>query len=88
MESLALTAVLIVLPAMIFGPIALALSFIQKAWARIVSTALAASALPSSVLLVSNNISRGATAIGVIGLATSGYTLIRIWQRRQRPPQP
>ena len=82
MESLALLVAIIVSPAMYGGPLALMLSF-WKSHAigrkrRVFIYVIATLAIISGSFLVLQNISRGATIIGLIGLITAFSSIVRL----------
>ena len=82
MESLVIAVVIITSPAMYGGPLALILSF----WKfhsigrkrQIVIYVLATLAIVSGAFLVLQNISRGATVIGLFGLITAISSIVRL----------
>ena len=82
MESLALLAVLVISPAMFGGPIALLLTYFRArniSKTRIVIIYLLSMfSLITSLFLILDNISRGATFIGLIGIASSGLAVFRM----------
>jgi len=84
MESLALAVIIITSPAMYGGPVALALTFwrtnqISKVRLIFIIVLSGLSFLSGSFLLI-ENISRGATIIGLIGLISSIAALYRLKQ--------
>ena len=82
MESLVIAVVIITSPAMYGGPLALALTF----WSsnrigpkrRFFVHTLSLLAALSGTFLVIQNISRGATIIGLVGLITAISSVIRL----------
>jgi hypothetical protein len=83
MESLALAVAIIVSPAMYGGPLVLLLSFWRKdrisKFRLMFIRALGGLAFLSGGFLVIENISRGSTIIGLIGVSTSA---IAIWRTK------
>jgi hypothetical protein len=84
MESLALAVIIITSPAMYGGPVALALTFwranqISKVRLIFIIALSGLSFLSGSFLLI-ENISRGATIIGLIGLISSIAAIYRLRQ--------
>jgi len=82
MESLVIAVIIITSPAMYGGPLALILA-LWKSHAigpkrRVVIYVLAALATVSGTFLVFQNISRGATIIGLIGLVTAISAVVRV----------
>ena len=81
MESLALLASIIVLPAMFGGPLALLLTFWRKRdigkSRKLLVRIMAILGLATGIFLLIGDISRGATIIGVIGVSTSALALWR-----------
>jgi hypothetical protein len=84
MESLALAVVIIVSPALYGGPIALLLSFFRPStmsrFRRLLIIVLAVASMIVGIFLLYENISRGSTLIGVLGLSTG---LGSLWQLRR-----
>jgi hypothetical protein len=84
MESLALAVVIIVFPAFYGGPIALLLSFFRPStmsrFRRLLIIVLAVASMIVGIFLLYENISRGSTLIGVLGLSTG---LGSLWQLRR-----
>jgi hypothetical protein len=84
MESLALAVVIIVFPALYGGPIALLLSFFRPStmsrFRRLLIIVLAVASMIVGIFLLYENISRGSTLIGVLGLSTG---LGSLWQLRR-----
>ncbi|NBN91417.1 MAG: hypothetical protein EBZ79_01395 [Actinobacteria bacterium] len=90
MESLALAVTILVSPAMFGGPIALLLSLFRpdqmSGFRRIFILVLA---LPSSVIgifLIIENISRGSTTVGALGLSTGLGALWQLKRHRRQTP--
>ena len=86
MESLALAVIIITSPAMYGGPLALALTFwranqISKL-RRIFIILLSLLSFFSGSFLLIENISRGATIIGLLGVVSSGMTIYRLRKLR------
>ena len=82
MESLVIAATIIVSPAMYGGPLALVLSFWKSQRIglkrRLLIYFLSTTAIISGTFLVIQNISRGATIIGISGLVTAICAIERI----------
>ena len=82
MESLVIAVVIITSPAMYGGPLALLLSLWNSDQIgrkrRTIIYFLAALAIVSGSFLVLQNISRGATIIGLVGLGTAGAAIWRL----------
>ena len=82
MESLVIAVVIITSPAMYGGPLALALTFWRSnrigPKRRFFVHTLSFLAALSGVFLVIQNISRGATIIGLVGLITALSSVIRL----------
>ena len=82
MESLALLAVLIISPAMFGGPFALLLTCFRtkniSKTRRGIIYMLSMFSLITGLFLILDNISRGATFTGFIGIASSGLAVFRI----------
>jgi hypothetical protein len=86
MESLALAVIIITSPAMYGGPLALALTFwrgnqISKL-RRIFIILLSTLSFFSGIFLLIENISKGATIIGLLGVLSSGMTMYRLRKLR------
>jgi hypothetical protein len=81
-ESLVIAVAIIVSPAMYGGPLALVLSFWKSHRIghkrRILIYFLSTTAIISGTFLVIQNISRGATIIGLAGLITAISAIVRI----------
>jgi hypothetical protein len=81
-ESLVIAATIIVSPAMYGGPLALVLSFWKSQRIglkrRLLIYFLSTTAIISGTFLVIQNISRGATIIGISGLVTAICAIERI----------
>lgn len=87
MESLALAVIIITAPAMYGGPLALALTFwhanqISKIRLIFIIT-LSILSLISGSFLILENVSRGATFIGLLGLLTSVFAFYRVRKLKQ-----
>lgn len=86
MESLALVVAIIVSPAMYGGPLALILTLWRSQsisrTRRIVISLFSTFAFLSGLFLVIQSVSRGATLIGFIGIATA---LAAAWRLRTLP---
>ena len=82
MESLVIAVVIITSPAMYGGPLALLLSLWKSDQIgkkrRVIIYLLATLAIMSGSFLVLQNISRGATIIGLVGLGTAGAAIWRL----------
>ena len=82
MESLVIAVIIITSPAMYGGPLALALTFWRShgmgPMGRFAVYLLSFLALLSGVFLIIQNISRGATIIGLIGLVTAISAVVRV----------
>ena len=82
MESLVIAATIIVSPAMYGGPLALVLSLWKSQRIglkrRLLIYFLSTTAIISGTFLVIQNISRGATIIGISGLVTAICAIERI----------
>ena len=82
MESLVIAVIIITSPAMYGGPLALALTLWRSHGIgpkrRFAVYLLSFLALMSGVFLIIQNISRGATIIGLIGLVTAISAVIRV----------
>ncbi|MFM8897236.1 MAG: phosphatase [Actinomycetota bacterium] len=82
MESLVIAVIIITSPAMYGGPLALALTFWRShsmgPKRRFAVYLLSFLALLSGAFLIIQNISRGATIIGLIGLVTAITAVVRI----------
>jgi disulfide bond formation protein DsbB len=90
MESLALLVSIIVFPAMFGGPIALLLSLYRPAgmsrFRRIFIILSAILSIIVGVFLLIENISRGANAIGALGLSTGLGSLWQLKRYRKQTP--
>lgn len=90
MESLALAVAILVSPALYGGPIALLLSFFRpkamssfRRWFIIV---LAIASTCVGIFLIVENISRGSTLIGALGLSTGLGSLWQLKRYRKQTP--
>jgi hypothetical protein len=87
MESLALAVIIITAPAMYGGPLALALTFWranQISKIRLIFIiAFSVLSFISGSFLILENVSRGATFIGLLGLLTSVFAFYRVRKLKQ-----
>jgi hypothetical protein len=78
MESLALLVSLILLSILLYGPIAIAFSFMsQKLWARILTFVFGFLAIISGGWLASLSIGIGARLMGIFAIASGGWAIYR-----------
>ena len=90
MESLVLAVTILVSPAMFGGPIALLLSFFRpdrmSRFRRIFILVLALLSSVIGIFLIVENISRGSTIVGALGLSTGLGSLWQLKKYRKQTP--
>ena len=78
MESLALLASLIVLSVILYGPIAIAFSFMSpKLWARVLTFIFGFLAVITGIWLASLEIGIGARLMGIFAMLSGGWAIFR-----------